>query len=192
LATRSAAIKSSAIKSTLTSSPIAAKLSNGRNACALLHDHSAIIQGRLDSFVGREQELQEIRRRIEGLLPIGGYLTITGPAGQGKSSVIARLVAEYGPDNIAHHFIPFKPGPGHQVGLLRDLMARLILKYDLPDWYVGDQLALPALRDYFPKVLAELAAKGGQEVIFVDGLDQLQEDAGGERDLSFLPPNPPA
>jgi hypothetical protein len=35
-------------------------------------------------------------------------------------------------------------------------------------------------------------AKGGQEVIFLDGLDQLEEDISGIRDLSFLPTNPPA
>ena len=69
-------------------------------------------------------------------------------------------------------------------------MARLILKYNLSDLYVASE-SRPALRDYFPKVLGELAAQGGQEVIFIDGLDQLEEDATGVRDLSFLPNNPP-
>src|SRR5437764_10648670 len=69
-------------------------------------------------------------------------------------------------------------------------MARLILKYDLTDLYVASE-SRPALRDYFPKVLAELVAKGGQEVIFIDGLDQLEEEQSGIRDLSFLPNNPP-
>ncbi len=124
----------------------------------------------------------------------GGYITITGQAGQGKSSIIAKLVEIYqqkcGPENVAFHFIPFNPGPDHQVGLLRNLMACLILKYNLSDLYVASE-SRPALRDYFPKVLAELVAKGGQEVIFVDGLDQLEEDATGVRDLSFLTNNPP-
>ena len=92
---------------------------------------------------------------------------------------------------VAHHFIPFTIlGPDHQVNMLRNLMAHLILKYDLPDLYVAsDQRA--ALRDYFPKVLAEVVAKGGQETIFIDGLDQLEEDLNGLRDLSFLPDNLP-
>ena len=51
--------------------------------------------------------------------------------------------------------------------------------------------AARALRDFFPKVLDAIAAKGKHEVIFIDGLDQLKEDADGERDLSFLPNNPP-
>src|SRR5205085_10195488 len=76
------------------------------------------------------------------------------------------------------------------IGLLRNLMARLILKYDLSDLYVASE-SRAALRDYFPKVLGDLVAKGGQEVIFIDGLDQLKEDLDGERDISFLPNNPP-
>src|SRR5207249_7420057 len=37
----------------------------------------------------------------------------------------------------------------------------------------------------------ELTEMGKQEVIFIDGLDQLEEDFSGVRDLSFLPINPP-
>jgi hypothetical protein len=157
---------------------------------ALLHDHRSFIEDRLASFVGRVQELAEIRTRIAEQLVSGGYVTITGQVGQGKSSMIAKLVHEYGPETVAHHFIPFNPGPDHQVGLLRNLMARLILKYDLTEVYVSSD-SRPALRDYFPRVLAEVVAHGGQEVIFVDGLDQLEEDPSGTRDLSFLPVEPP-
>ncbi len=157
---------------------------------ALLADHSSFMHDRLSSFVGRIQELAEIHQLIAEKLHTGGYITITGQAGQGKSSIIAKLVEEYGPENVTHHFIPFNPGPDHQVGVLRNLIAHLILKYNLSDLYVAVE-SRAALRDYFPKVLAEVAEKGGQEVIFVDGLDQLKEDVDGERDLSFLPDNPP-
>src|SRR5262249_30925166 len=119
-----------------------------------------------------------------------GYITITGQAGQGKSSIIAKLVEVYGPENVASHFIPFKPGPDHQVGLLRNVMARLILKHDLSDLYVAAE-SRPALRDYFLNMLRELAAKDEQEIIFIDGLDQIEEDLNGVRDLSFLPACPP-
>jgi caspase domain-containing protein/AAA ATPase-like protein len=157
---------------------------------ALLANHSSFMRDRLSSFVGRVQQLKEIRQRIAENQQTGGYVTITGQAGQGKSSIIAKLVEEYGPENVAFHFIPFNPGPDHQIGLLRNLMARLILKYDLSELYVASD-SRPALRDYFPKVLEELAAKGGREVIFIDGLDQLEAETSGERDLSFLPDNPP-
>ena len=69
-------------------------------------------------------------------------------------------------------------------------MARLILRYELSDLYVASE-SRPALREYFPKVLAEVVEKGGKEVIFIDGLDQLKEDVDGERDLSFLPNDVP-
>jgi Domain of unknown function (DUF4062)/AAA ATPase domain len=157
---------------------------------AILADHTGFLRNRLVSFVGREQELTEIRRRIAEHLPTGGYVIITGQAGQGKSSIIAKLVDEYGPENVAYHFIPVIPGLDHQVGLMRNLMARLILKYDLSDLFIASE-SLPALRDYFPHVLSDVSAKGGCEVIFVDGLDQLEEDARGVRDLSFLPTDPP-
>jgi ATP/maltotriose-dependent transcriptional regulator MalT len=55
--------------------------------------------------------LAEIRQRIADLLPRGGHLTITAPAGQGKSSVIARLVKEAEAQEPPFHFIPLDPGP---------------------------------------------------------------------------------
>jgi tetratricopeptide (TPR) repeat protein len=158
---------------------------------AMFTDHSGFIRDRLSSFVGRVNELADIRQRITALQPTGGYVTITGQAGQGKSSIIAKLVEEYGPDKAAHHFIPFNPGPDHQVGLLRNVMARLILKYGLSDLYVASE-SRPALKEYFPKVLTAISEKGGKEEIFIDGLDQLQEDSNGERDLSFLPNDLPS
>src|SRR5260370_9353947 len=98
------------------------------------------------------------------MLVTGGYITITAQAGQGKSSVIAELVHEYGPEKTAYHFIPFNPGPDYQVSLLRDVMARLILKYNLSDLYVASEgrSTLPA---YFPRVLAQVAAYRGDSDI---------------------------
>jgi hypothetical protein len=157
---------------------------------ALCADHSGFIRDRLESFVGRAAELAEIHARIDELLPTGGYVTITGQAGQGKSSVLAKLVEEYGLEMAAHHFIPFNPGPDHQVSLLRNLMARLILKHNLSELYVASE-SRPALRDYFVRVLKEISALGKPEIIFLDGLDQIEEDLTGVRDLSFLPTNPP-
>ncbi len=158
---------------------------------AMLADHSGFLRDRLGSFVGRQVELDQIRQQIGERFETGGYVTITGQAGQGKSSIIAKLVEEYAVDSIAFHFIPFNPGPDHQVGLLRNIMARLILKYDLSDLYVASESRI-ALGEYFPKVLADLVEKGGREVIFIDGLDQLKEDVDGERDLSFLPNDLPS
>ena len=158
---------------------------------ALIPDHTGFLRDRLESFVGRQQELVEIQEKIKQRLQTGGYVTITGYAGQGKSSIIAKLIEIYGVEQVAYHFILIPPGPDHQVGLLRNLMARFILKYKLSDLYVASDNRA-ALHGYFPKVLTEVANQGGQEIIFVDGLDQLEEDSNGIRDLSFLPTNPPA
>jgi len=96
-------------------------------------------------------------------------------------------------ERVAYHFIPFNPGPDHQVAILRNLIARLMFKHDLSDLYV-DYVAYgnrPALRDFFPRMLQEVAGKGMHEIIFIDGLDQLEEDVNGQRDLTFLPTDPP-
>jgi tetratricopeptide (TPR) repeat protein len=156
--------------------------------------HGRTINELVDSFVGRVQELDDLQQRISSMQHTGGYITITGGAGQGKSSIIAKLVEQainkHGPDNVAYHFILFDPGPEYQVGLLRNLMACLVFKYNLTDLYIASENRA-ALRDYFPRVLEQVAAKGGKEVIFIDGLDQLEADANGIRDLSFLPVEPP-
>jgi tetratricopeptide (TPR) repeat protein len=157
----------------------------------LLSDHSSFLRDRLESFVGRQRELEALRQLITERQQTGGYITITGQAGQGKSSIIAKLVHDTGRVQVAHHFIPINPGPDHQIGLLRNLMARLILKYELAELFVVSE-SRAVLRDNFPKVLAEVAGKGGKEVIFIDGLDQLEEEITGVRDLSFLPTSPPS
>lgn len=156
----------------------------------MLIDRSSFVRDRLESFVGREKELTEIRELIMKREKIGGYITITGQAGQGKSSIIAKLVESYGIDQVTHHFIPFNPGPDYQVSLLRDIIAGLIIKHNLSDIYVASE-SRQALRDFFFNMLKEIAGSGKQEIIFIDGLDQIEHDQSGIRDLSFLPEQPP-
>ena len=150
-------------------------------------------QSRLESFVGRATELTEIKTLITEKQKIGGYLTITGQAGQGKSSIIAKIVEERGPDQTAHHFIPFAPPLQYQIEILSSLIATLLIKHDLldlADAYLPVNAILPTLRNTFPELLRKLATlpQLQQEVIFIDGLDQIKPDAtSGERDLDFLP-----
>jgi AAA ATPase domain len=154
-----------------------------------LADSGNLFQDRLKSFVGRQAELAELRQLIGDLLFTGGSIAITGNAGQGKSNLIAKLVDEYGSQKIAHHFIDFKPSYDYQVFLLRDLMTQLILKHDLSELYVASE-SRPVLCHSFAKMLAELVEKGRQEVIFIDGLDQLKKERENELDLNFLPKKP--
>jgi hypothetical protein len=72
--------------STLTHTKQAEKAERETRLRALLADHSSFMRDRLSSFVGRVQELKEIHQKIVEKQRTGGYVTITGQAGQGKSS----------------------------------------------------------------------------------------------------------
>jgi type II secretory pathway predicted ATPase ExeA len=162
---------------------------------SLRSDHQGFLHDRLASFVGRVPELVAVQQQIAHLQPTGGYLAITGPVGQGKSSLIAKLIEataqEQGRyEHVAFHFIPLTPPPNYQVALLRNLMARLALKHQISDLYLASD-SRAALCESFPRLLKDIAEQGGQEIIFIDGLDQLQPDQQtGLRDLSFLPQGP--
>ncbi len=163
---------------------------------AMLIDHTSFLTDRLAGFVGRVEELAAIRQQIAELLPGGGYLAISGQAGQGKSSLIARLVQDADPQRVVHHFLPLEPGPEYQVALLRDLLARLALVYRLdPTPLLVAGTSRPALQQALPRLLrslAERADSAASAVLYIDGLDQLPREASGQRDLSFLPEELPA
>ncbi|WP_376797311.1 TIR domain-containing protein [Thermogemmatispora sp.] len=155
---------------------------------AMLIDHRPFIGSRLAGFVGRQAELAAIRRHIAELQPVGGYLIISGQAGQGKSSLIARLVQEEGLERVPHHFLPLDPPLDHSVALLRDLLARLILGWRLdptPLLVAGTSRA--ALATALANLLQELSERGERLLICIDGLDQLPREAGGKHHLGFLP-----
>lgn len=116
------------------------------------HESATIFANRLQSFVGRESEIIEIRQRIAQVLPTGGYVTITAQAGEGKSSVIAQMVSQDGPDQTAFHFIALTPGREYQLSLLRPIVAWLILKHGLSTIYFPGE-SYPAMRDYFHVLL---------------------------------------
>lgn len=141
---------------------------------------------RLRDFVGREAELGNVWQMIDEQQPTGGYLIITGQAGQGKSCMLAKLVDERGADGTVHHFIPLNPGPDYQVELLRSLLSQLLEKHGLHAGPLRSE-SRPVLKSSFHSVLAQLSARGIREVLFIDGLDQLEAEPTGERDLSFLP-----
>jgi tetratricopeptide (TPR) repeat protein/transcriptional regulator with XRE-family HTH domain len=142
-------------------------------------------------FVGRVKELADIRARIEELQPNGGYLLVTGVAGQGKSSILAALIDARGVDQTPAYFIRFSPGADERIALLRHLTAHLMVQYgleDLVDAYLPETASAITLTNSFTMVLDRLHKCGQQAVIIVDGLDQIRPDRTmGERDLSFLP-----
>ncbi|MBM7846632.1 tetratricopeptide repeat protein [Herpetosiphon giganteus] len=145
---------------------------------------------RLQGFVGRVAELAAIREHIATIRPTGGYILIKAAAGEGKSSSIAKLIQEAGIAQTPHHFIALTTGREYQLGLLRVVVAQLILKHSLTVSYFPEE-SYPAMKGEFARILDELSKHGIEETIYLDGLDQLQPEIDGSRDLSFLPPQPP-
>jgi tetratricopeptide (TPR) repeat protein len=143
----------------------------------------------LHGFVGRVEELAQLSDEIEKLRASGGYLLVTGVAGQGKSSILAKLIKHREPEPTPAYFIRFTPGPSEQAALLGHLIAGLLTlagrEFDaltyLPD---GDNVV--ALRNSFEALLTNLAADRPLTLV-IDGLDQIEPDLAGRRDLSFLP-----
>jgi tetratricopeptide (TPR) repeat protein len=152
---------------------------------------SEALRMRFKDGVGREHELKEIERRVAVVGTTGGFVSVWGVAGQGKSSLLAKFSDRQMSGITLAHFIRVEPGIDYQVELLRDLMAHIILAADLNEAYIANE-SLPSLRSYFPRVLTEAVADGREIVIVIDGLDQLAEGLGGVRDLSFLPTQLPA
>ena len=145
---------------------------------------------RLQGFVGRINELAAIREQIAAMRPTGGYVLIKAAAGEGKSSSIAKLIQEAGIAATPHHFTALTTDRAYQLGLLRAVVAQLILKHNLTVSYFPEE-SYPAMKGEFARILDELAKQGIHETIYLDGLDQLQPEIDGSRDLSFLPPQPP-
>jgi tetratricopeptide (TPR) repeat protein len=154
-------------------------------------DRLRLLDSRLKSFVPgtRQEELKAVLKLVEAQKAEGGYVAITGKAGEGKTALVAHLIEHhFGREKIPYHFIPFNPGPEHQVALLRSLMAILALKYTFLSDLWADVTHPNALAGSFIRMLDELSERKIREVIFIDGLDQILPDSSSaKRDLTFLP-----
>jgi hypothetical protein len=143
----------------------------------------------LHGFVGRVEELAQLSDEIEKLRASGGYLLVTGVAGQGKSSILAKLIKHREPEPTPAYFIRFTPGPSEQAALLGHLIAELLTLAEREDdapTYLPDGDNVVALRNSFEALLSNLAADRPLTLV-IDGLDQIEPDQAGRRDLSFLP-----
>jgi tetratricopeptide (TPR) repeat protein len=149
----------------------------------------------LRGFVGRVEELAQLSDEIEKLRASGGYLLVTGVAGQGKSSILAKLIKHREPEPTPAYFIRFTPGPSEQAALLGHLIAELLTlakREDDAPTYLPDGDNVVALRNSFETLLSNLAAERPLTLV-IDGLDQIEPDQRiGQRDLSFLPEQLPS
>ncbi len=155
-------------------------------------DRQRLLDARLARFVPgtRSEEITKVYGLIEQLKSSGGYLAITGRAGEGKTTLVAQIIAShrFGYEYTPYHIIPFNPGVDHQVTLLHSLMASLALKHAYLSDFWTQVFHRDALVGIFVRMLEQISVRGEQEVLFIDGLDQIRPDADlGERDLAFLP-----
>ncbi|WP_338066624.1 caspase family protein [Herpetosiphon llansteffanensis] len=148
-------------------------------------DSNRLLNLRLQGFVGRVAELAAIREHIAAMRPTGGYVLIKAAAGEGKSSTIAKLIQEAGIAQTPHHFIALTPDPKYQLGLLRAVVAQLILKHGLIVSYFPEE-SFHAMKAEFARILDELSKHGIEETIYLDGLDQLQSEKDGLIDFDVV------
>lgn len=158
--------------------------------------HRSFARSRTRSYVERPGEYGP----LDDLLERGGPpLVVTGPAGAGKSALLANW-AEHLADGteraLVYHAVPATPEGTDHVHVARRLaieLLRLDRTHGEPDagrarWIEGldDEDLLRTL----PAVLAEAAGPDRPVVVAIDGVDQLAE-APGARELLWLPDHLP-
>ena len=139
----------------------------------------------LDHFTGREWLIDRIDTFISGRPR--GYVVIQAEAGVGKSSLAAHLV---GIRPWLHHFTRL-PGGRAPEAARKSLSAQLIARWDLlEEWAPGGVLPGSSVRQDWSSRLLEAAARkrdqqepGEPIVLMIDGLDEAEAQASGERGL---------
>ena len=148
-------------------------------------DHAEFAHERANGFVGRAAALARIRDHLRAGLD--RPLVVVGPAGSGKSSLLARASAAASaahPDAlIVRRFIGITPASSGIRSLLQGLCRELAAAAGqepnaLPNDFNRLVRALPSL--------LSAAAAVRPVFMFLDALDQLDESYGG-RELAWLP-----
>lgn len=143
----------------------------------------AFAEGRLRWFQGRAEELERLRGFIERETR-DQVCVVTGPPGQGKSALLARLAIDLAesPHAVLAHFV----GSTEESGEVRALLARL------NRWVEREGLPSPAGTDPHPdlRTLKDALARSLKDydgerrlVVLIDALNQLT----GGHELSWLP-----
>lgn len=178
----------------------------------LQQEHYSQLDEHVNSFVGRGADVAWVRRTIAEVTSAGRYILISGPMGNGKSCLMARLIAdaagyverevELNADRLAvvPHYVlmPTRaPEPREQRirRLLVELVIRLHLRYRVRPRPGLDQGLLGQedpvrLKNMLEQILGDVVGPrrypSTPVVLFIDGLDELFE-ADGALDLDFLP-----
>ncbi len=153
--------------------------------------HEAQAARLVAGFVGRAEEKRQLTQYVES--DTHRALALTGPAGSGKSALLADWSLEYREAHpeaeVVLHFVGASPSSTSHIQTMRrigeELKRQLGLFSELPDKPEG-------LEEAFRNLLIEAGSKSkGPVVLVLDGLNQL-EDIGGALGLAWLPEFLPA
>jgi telomerase protein component 1 len=172
------------------------------------HEHHAFAETHTRHFVGRKDVIEKLTRFCDGVTGLSasiptnasGALVITGPAGSGKSALLAQFACQYA-------ILSTKKKPGaaappslfmltHHVGsspdsadvrkmlyrICAELARRFRLETEVPEDYKD-------LRKAFPHILRQ-AAFQGRVVLIIDGINQL-DSTNRALSLDWLPTRSP-
>jgi len=152
--------------------------------------HESFAADHLDGAIGRDDLLGDIRQYIR--LGVRQPFLVTGPAGSGKTTVLAQIADEWArPDEqeavVIAHFIGASPGSTSLANALPRIAGRIRHTVGIERQEYGQVSALPQL-------LAEAlnaVPEGRLAILIIDGLDQL-DDLDRKLGLYWLPSELPA
>ena len=153
--------------------------------------HNAFAENRAASFVGRRHLVMKAQQMIDSASGSGGVVLLEGQPGSGKSAFVAALAQRCSETCHSHHlvlthFLGAAPSSTDIVSILsrlcHEMNHRFNLERDVPEDYPELVKAWPG----FLKDSASAVATGSQLMIFIDGLDLLEERHNA-RSLDWLP-----
>ena len=143
-------------------------------------DFGTLIAERTEDFVGRRGLLARLSSTLDDPQFASGYVVIGGEPGIGKTALLATLVRRW---ELVHHFNSVLTGITSTDKFLRNVCARLILKYRLPYERLPDDAASDSATLL---TLLEESARGQRVVVAVDAIDETSGSGTGNR--LFFPP----
>ncbi|EGD73562.1 hypothetical protein PTSG_05269 [Salpingoeca rosetta] len=155
--------------------------------------HELMVRSRREGFVARDADLKYIEDYVLKANPDNKGLLITGPAGVGKSSLVAKAAEQLNArDNV--DVVSFFVGTNPESFDLLEMLIFLIHQLDklraVPFYFEKNKLqSISYARSIFLKMLTMLADKdapNNRVVVILDGLSQINTEYGA-RDVKWLP-----